>query len=97
MSQIEAVPPDCSEAATPDPESPAREIGYFALRVYNRIVIILMIYVLSIGPMFWYWHESTFAHGDPFVAKLYYPLVLLCHAWSPFADWLNWYINLWIT
>lgn len=69
----------------------------FAAAVYNRVLVATVVYVLSIGPMFWHWHEATFLHGEPFVAKLYYPLLIACTICPPFGDWVNWYINLWIT
>ena len=69
----------------------------FAARVYNRLLIFLVIYVLSIGPMYWRWYDSKyFRDTSPFFAKFYNPLDRFCEFCPPFCDWLNWYISLWI-
>lgn len=68
----------------------------FLARVYNRVLISLVLYVLSIGPMFWKWHYSAHFRSDPFFLQLYSPLLTLCENSPKFKELLNWYIELWI-
>ncbi|NQV27294.1 MAG: hypothetical protein HQ518_23350 [Rhodopirellula sp.] len=60
-----------------------------------RITIGLIVYVYSIGPMFWYWYEAENLGGNSLVRVVYMPLRLLC-AIPPFENWLNNYIKWWI-
>ncbi|MDA1161591.1 MAG: hypothetical protein O3B13_00670 [Planctomycetota bacterium] len=60
-----------------------------------RATIGLILYVFSIGPMFWYWYEAENMGGSPLVRVVYAPLRLLC-AIPQVQDWLNHYINWWI-
>ena len=57
--------------------------------------IAIILYVLSIGPMFWYWYEAENLGGNPLVRVAYAPLRLLC-AIPQVETWLNNYINWWI-
>lgn len=60
-----------------------------------RLTIMLVLYVFSIGPMFWVWYEAENMGGNPFVRVVYAPLRLLC-AIPQVEAWLNNYINWWI-
>ncbi len=60
-----------------------------------RVIIGLVLYVFSIGPMFWLWYEAENMGGSPVVRVLYVPLRLLCVI-PQVEDWLNNYINWWI-
>lgn len=66
-----------------------------AARIYNRLLIVLVLYVLSIGPSFWLWMDSMYMEGPPAFAAFYYPLLLLCDWIPPFGELVNWYIRLW--
>jgi hypothetical protein len=91
-SEIEAAPAVEERDPTPDFYSP----GQFAARVYNRLLIFLVFYVLSIGPLYWQWYDSKyFRETSPFLARLYNPLDKFCELCPPFRDWLSWYISLW--
>lgn len=91
-SEIEAAPAEEERDPTPDFYSP----GQFAARVYNRLLIFLVLYVLSIGPLYWQWYDSKyFRDTSPFLARLYNPLDKFCELCPPFRDWLSWYISLW--
>jgi hypothetical protein len=63
--------------------------------IYNRVLIVLVLYVLSIGPSFWLWMDSMSLDGPPAVAIFYYPLLWLCDWFPPFGDLVNWYIRMW--
>lgn len=60
-----------------------------------RVIIGLIVYVYSIGPMFWFWYEAENMGGNPLVRVIYAPLRLLCVI-PQVQDWLNNYINWWI-
>ncbi|MBD3676609.1 MAG: hypothetical protein HUJ26_24115 [Planctomycetaceae bacterium] len=68
----------------------------FAASVYNRVLILMMIYVLSIGPMYWQWVDSMYLQGPPAVARFYYPLLVLCDLIPPLGKLVNWYLSFWI-
>lgn len=55
-----------------------------------------LLYMLSIGPMFWSWYESTYVSGSPWIAVIYAPLLVACELCPPFGWFVNSYINLWI-
>ena len=68
----------------------------FAASVYNRVVIMMVLYVLSIGPMYWQWVESMYLQGNPAVARFYYPLLVLCKLIPPLGHLVNWYLSFWV-
>ncbi|NOX54319.1 MAG: hypothetical protein GXP27_07725 [Planctomycetes bacterium] len=55
----------------------------------------LIVYVLSIGPMFWYWYEARYLDGPIWVVLLYEPLRLATR-FELFEKFINDYINWWI-
>jgi len=61
-----------------------------------QTTVFLMLYVLSIGPLFWQWYASFNSMSSPFFAAFYTPLLLACDLCPPLSDGVNWYINLWI-
>lgn len=61
-----------------------------------RTVLFVELYVLSIGPMFWFWFEAETFGRWSFFRVFYAPLRLAC-ASDRFERWLNRYINWWIT
>jgi hypothetical protein len=92
-SEIEAAPEVEEPAQISDDFYSPRQ---FAARVSNRLLIFLVVYVLSIGPMYWQWYDSKyFRDTSPFLARLYNPLDKFCELCPPFRDWLSWYIGLW--
>ena len=60
-----------------------------------RLPVYLLIYVLSIGPMYWQWYEARYMHGSTWVLFLYEPLHQACRI-QFIADFVDWYIDLWI-
>jgi hypothetical protein len=81
--------------------APAEETPEFDLRAYIRTTLWQMaacfvVYVLSIGPLYWQWYSSMYLNGPSFYAKLYYPLYLLAGLIPPFGEFLNWYVELWM-
>ncbi|HAW31314.1 hypothetical protein [Gimesia maris] len=61
-----------------------------------QVTVFLLLYVLSIGPLFWQWYASFNSMSSPFFAAFYTPLLLACDLIPPLSDGVNWYINLWI-
>jgi len=64
-------------------------------RIVRRVSLLLLVYVLSIGPMFWYWYESMYLGGSELIAKFYFPLLWTCQN-DFIRDCVNRYIELWI-
>lgn len=91
-SQSDSAIPSVAEEPQQTEEITALE---YAARVYNRMLILFVLYVLSIGPAFWLWMESMYLEGPSAVARFYYPLLWLCELIPPFEDLVNWYIRLW--
>ncbi len=61
-----------------------------------KLTIILVLYVLSIGPMFWYWYEAMYVGGSIFVLAFYQPLLFACQKNKFVHAFVNDYIDLWI-
>jgi len=68
----------------------------FAARVYNRVLILTILHVLSIGPMYWQWVESMHMQGHPAVARFYYPLLVVCDLVPIFGELIEWYLSFWV-
>ena len=79
----------------PSPKtSPPSTKGSFRRAIIRRVkifTVLFVLYVLSIGPMFWTWYESKYLNANPWVALFYEPLLFLTAI--PF---INAYINWWI-
>ena len=65
------------------------------LRILIQTVLVLSLYVFSIGPMFWKWYEAEYFGTSPLLRVFYAPLRLACGI-PVVEDWLNRYINWWI-
>jgi hypothetical protein len=61
-----------------------------------RVMVFLVLYVYSIGPMFWLWYEAENMGGSPLLRAFYTPLKLLCRGSTRFEVFLNEYIGWWI-
>ena len=67
--------------------------------IVRRLVVaavLLTLYVLSIGPLYWEWYDSRFNDGGLFWGAFYEPLFqagLLC---PPLARLIDSYIMLWV-
>jgi hypothetical protein len=79
----------------PSPEShpPQRRRNWRRYAV--RYTIGLILYVLSIGPMYWVWFGAMHADGPAIVAAFYAPLLYACEI-NWIGELVNWYIRLWI-
>jgi hypothetical protein len=100
MSIAESKTSEIKAAPVENTQNQVRDDFYspkqFIARVYNRLLIFLVVYVLSVGPLYWYWFDSKFFRDiSPFFARLYNPLDKFCEICPAFSDWLGWYISLW--
>ncbi len=71
-----------------------RRVARFMLRVGIRLCVFLVLYALSIGPMYWQWYEARFVGGNYWVAAFYEPLLQVARI-EPVGEFLSWYIDLW--
>lgn len=62
----------------------------------QRMFIMLSLYVLSIGPMYWHWYGGRFAEGSKLIAAFYEPLYIMALAFPRFGEWMDWYVSLWV-
>ncbi len=65
-------------------------------KIYCRSLIVLILYVLSTGPMYWLVYEAFRANGSVFLAKLYLPIVFACQYSDVICGWFDWYVGLWV-
>ena len=69
------------------------------LSMMLAVVVLFVIYVLSIGPVYFIWHMSgniiPEAVWDWIVFVFYSPLTWIGENVEPFGDFINWYLELW--
>ena len=63
--------------------------------IWVRVLVFLVLYVYSIGPMFWLWYEAENMGGSPLLRAFYSPLQMLCGTSQHFEEFLNRYIDWW--
>lgn len=81
-----------SNAAPAPPQRPRSRIRAILL----QIAITLVVYVLSIGPLYWQWYAGKYVSGPTVIAAFYEPLWLLCGWFPPLGQFVNWYVSWWI-
>ena len=64
-------------------------------RFLFNVVMIFLVYVFSFGPMYWHWYRAMYLGGDPFLVRLYAPLIWLGQ-FEYISDCLDWYLQWWI-
>lgn len=96
-------PHHASESSHPAPLASQSDLGAQAPTwgdlfhwLSQRLFISFVLYVLSIGPLYWQWYRSQFVGGSRILSAFYLPLLKLAGWVPPFGAWLDWYINLWI-
>lgn len=82
----------------PAAEQPPVEWSWFdyCAGLVQRMLILFGFYVLSIGPLYWRWYSSEMNLGSPFLRAFYRPLWILAQQCEPFAQWLDFYVQLWV-
>ena len=79
-----------------DQEGYQFEVAEFMRWLPVYLILAFAVYVLSTGPFYWLIFESYFLENDSYVAVLYLPLVWLADQSNLFANWIDWYIGLWV-
>ncbi|MCA9071336.1 MAG: hypothetical protein KDA84_20555 [Planctomycetaceae bacterium] len=77
------------------PERDYSLVGSLA-RLYCRVLMVLIIYILSTGPMYWLIFAGYQASGSSFLANLYFPIVWACEQSDLICTWFDWYVGLWV-
>ena len=65
------------------------------LRAYCWCLILGLLYLLSIGPGFWFWYDANYLGRNPTIELVYRPLVAACEVCKPLDDFVLWYVELW--
>ena len=63
------------------------------------VIVLLVLYVLSFGPVAWLIPSSgiNVMTAYPVFSRVYFPLFWLAKKVKPFGDFLEWYIDLWLS
>ncbi len=77
---------------TPVPPRPRSRFWSITL----QLTICWVVYVLSIGPLYWQWYMGKYVNGPTVIAALYEPLWQLCGLFPPLGWFVNWYVRFWI-
>jgi hypothetical protein len=81
-----------NQALSPPPQRPRSRFRMALL----QMAITLVVYVLSIGPLYWQWYAGKYVNGPTVIAAFYEPLWILCGWFPPLGRFVNWYVSLWI-
>ena len=76
-------------------QHPRSKLRSLLLRTVRRMLLVLVLYVLSIGPMFGKWEQARATGDDEIVIALYLPMMVACDISPPFRRAINAYIDLW--
>lgn len=90
-----AAPDEAPPVAAPRPESAATQLVSYLIGLAGRMTILFGLYVLSIGPMYWWWYSGKFVNGSEYIAAFYEPLWILCVRFPWLGDWVDSYVWLW--
>lgn len=90
---------DSSQSANPEPTTgpvaPSVR-GHWIEVILLDTYIVLSLYVLSIGPLYWQWYSAKFVDGPTVLAAFYEPLFWAANFIPLFGEWLDHYIRWWI-
>jgi hypothetical protein len=56
---------------------------------------ILLLYVLSFGPVWWVVNRFDYGQLRPILAPIYFPLILAVIECPPLGSFLDWYLSFW--
>lgn len=93
MNSLESLP----ESAGPPPEmaGPRGWRRWLEITLLDTFIV-LSLYVLSIGPLYWQWYSAKFVDGPSALAAFYEPLFLTANSIPAFGDWMDRYVRWWI-
>ena len=66
------------------------------MRFALRVTFLLVVYVLSIGPMYWKWEEAMMTGDNEALLVFYMPLMVASEICEPFRNAINSYIDFWV-
>ncbi|QDU43624.1 hypothetical protein Mal52_21000 [Symmachiella dynata] len=66
------------------------------VRLATRVLILLVAYVLSIGPMYWKWEDAMMTGDNDTLLIFYMPLMVASELSETFRTLINGYIELWV-
>lgn len=76
--------------------TPADRLRRFIAWLPVYLLVSFVLYVLSIGPLFWYWYDDYYVGASGEFARFYIPLQEMCRRFEPLAKFVNWYVSLWV-
>ncbi|HEV3301840.1 MAG TPA: hypothetical protein VG055_19455 [Planctomycetaceae bacterium] len=60
------------------------------------VAMILLLYVLSFGPVWWVVNRFDYGQLRPILAPVYLPLIWAAIECPPLGSFLDWYFGLWV-
>lgn len=87
--------PDQPETSTETLAPPQRPRSRF-WEVTTQVLVSWVLYMLSIGPVYWQWYAGKYVNGPTILSAFYEPLWRLCGIIPPLRWFMNWYVSLWI-
>ncbi|MAG93615.1 MAG: hypothetical protein CMJ48_07685 [Planctomycetaceae bacterium] len=61
------------------------------------LAMFAIVYVLAIGPLYWQWYAEAHMGEPGWLLLLYAPLETACENSELVNDWVDSYIELWVT
>ena len=65
------------------------------IRFLYTFPYLLILYVLSTGPLYWQIYDAYQPDGSVFLRGLYYPVILACESSDYVSNFFHWYAMLW--
>lgn len=65
------------------------------VRTTYIVPYVLVVYVLSAGPLYWQIYDSFQPEGSAFLRGVYYPIVFACENNDYVSNFFHWYAQLW--
>jgi hypothetical protein len=96
-SPIDYEPPASVSAPDTHVEEEPTPAEKWWVRRLRLSIFLFLLYVTSVGPMFWVWHENMYLDGNPYIAMFYLPLAYLAEWFPWFGELLNLYVMWWLT
>lgn len=81
----------------PERNKPAQQdpVMRVLIGILYTLPYVFILYVLSIGPMYWTIYRAYRLEGSPLIRVLYYPLVRASE-FDYVSNFFDWYIGFWI-
>ncbi len=76
-------------------ESPGQRTVKSSRSWASWLLVVLVLYVLSMGPVGWVWRHGYLHISAATLQTIYFPLLWLVKNCQPVSNILNWYFSLW--